>query len=249
MIYAYASGAKVPTFEPFLLRLEADPRVDTHVVASSHVPMFTAPNETFEILANVRTGRKRVLPFDTRALGAAPSRRAHREPFLGVVRLADRPVRDSYYSGLSDELDMNLAMGGIGWHYDTGLQLLRLVLSGTFDRFPELQVIDGHWGEVVLFYLERIDILSSSAQKLKKPVVNYFRSNVYITPSGIFSQRYLRWAIDVVGVNRILFSTDYPYVYQDENWARAFLYGSPLTADDRNKIAHGNWDRLCERQS
>ena len=59
--YVYASGIKVPMFEPFLRRLEADPRVDTHVVTSSHVPMLTAPNEVFEILANVRmtpTGRR-----------------------------------------------------------------------------------------------------------------------------------------------------------------------------------------------
>ena len=172
-----------------------------------------------------------------------------RVPLYLHPQIPDRPVRDSYYSGLSDELDLNLAMGGIGWHYDTGLQLLRLILSGTFDRFPDLQVIAGHWGEVVLFYLERIDILSSSAKKLKRPVADYFRSNVYVTPSGIFSQRYLRWAVDVVGVDRILFSTDYPYVYQDENWARAFLDGSPLSAEDRNKIAHGNWERLCERRS
>ncbi len=174
---------------------------------------------------------------------------ALRVPLYLHPQIPDRPVRDSYYSGLGDKLDLNLAMGGIGWHYDTGLQLLRLILSGTFDRFPDLQIIAGHWGEVVLFYLERIDILSSAAKKLKRPVADYFRSNFYVTPSGIFSQRYLRWAIDVVGVDRILFSTDYPYVFQDKNWARAFLDESPLSAEDRNKIAHGNWDRLRERRS
>ena len=174
---------------------------------------------------------------------------ALRVPLYLHPQIPDRPVRDSYYSGLGDKLDLNLAMGGIGWHYDTGLQLLRLILSGTFDRFPDLQIIAGHWGEVILFYLERIDILSSAVKKLKRPVADYFRSNVYVTPSGIFSQRYLRWAIDVVGVDRILFSTDYPYVFQDKNWARAFLDGSPLSAEDQNKIAHGNWDRLRERRS
>ena len=174
---------------------------------------------------------------------------ALRVPLYLHPQIPDRPVRDSYYSGLGDELDLNLAMGGIGWHYGTGLQLLRLILSGTFDRFPDLQIIAGHWGEVVLFYLERIDILSSSAKKLKRPVADYFRSNVYVTPSGIFSQRYLRWAIEVVGIDRILFSTDYPYVYQDKNWARTFLDESGLSVEDRTKIAHGNWDRLRERRS
>ena len=55
--YVYGSGTKVPTFEPFLQQLDADPRVDTHIVASSHVLTLTAPNETFDILANVRTGK------------------------------------------------------------------------------------------------------------------------------------------------------------------------------------------------
>ena len=173
---------------------------------------------------------------------------ALRVPLYLHPQIPDRPVRESYYSGLGDELNLNLAMGGIGWHYDTGLQLLRLILSGTFDRFPDLQIIAGHWGEVVLFYLERIDILSSRAKKLERPVADYFRSNVYVTPSGIFSQRYLRWAIDVVGIDRILFSTDYPYVFQDKNWARAFLEESPLSAEHRSKIAHDNWDRLCKRR-
>lgn len=163
-------------------------------------------------------------------------------------QIPDRPVRDSAYSGLGDKLDLNLAMGGIGWHYETGLQLLRLVLSGVFDRFPELQVITGHWGEVILFYLERAELLAPVA-KLQRPLIDYFRRNVSVTPSGIFSQRYLRWAVEVLGVERILFSTDYPYVYAPDGGARAFLEQADLSPDDRAKIAHGNWDRLCARKA
>ena len=159
-------------------------------------------------------------------------------------QMPDRPVRHSYYSGLGDAVDLNVAMGGVGWHYETGVQLLRLVLSGIFDRFPDLQVITGHWGEVVLFYLERIALLSPVA-KLQRPVIDYFRRNVSVTPSGIFSQRYLRWAIEVLGVDRILFSTDYPYVHAPDGGARAFLDQADLSPEDRAKIAHGNWDRLC----
>ena len=163
-------------------------------------------------------------------------------------QIPDRPVRGSYYSDLDDGLDLSLAMGGIGWHYDAGIQLLRLILAGTFDRFPDLQVIAGHWGEVMPFYLERIDILSPLAKKLERPVADYFRSNIYLTPSGIFSQRYLRWAVEVVGVDRILFSTDYPYVFGSKGWARAFLDASDLSIGDRNKIANGNWERLLARR-
>ena len=61
------------------------------------------------------------------------------------------PVRDSYYSGLGDGLDLNFAIGGIGWQYGTGLQLLRLILSGTFDRFPRFLDHRRPLGEVALF--------------------------------------------------------------------------------------------------
>ena len=162
-------------------------------------------------------------------------------------QMPDRPVRSSYYSGLGDEVDFVLAMGGVGWHYETGVQLLRLVLSGVFDRLPDLQIITGHWGELVLFYLERITVLSPVA-KLERPIIDYFRRNVSVTPSGIFSQRYLHWALETLGVDRILFSTDYPYVYAPDGGARAFLEQSILSSENKSKIAHGNWDRLCARR-
>lgn len=172
-----------------------------------------------------------------------------RVPLYLHPQIPDQPVRDSCYSGLGDEIDLTLAMGGIGWHYETGVQLLRMILSGVFDRFPDLQVIIGHWGEVVLFYLERINVLSKVAKTLQRPVADYFRTNVYVTPGGILSQRYLRWAIETVGVDRILFATDFPYVYQGDGAARAFLEKAELSGEDRDRIAHGNWERLCAQRS
>lgn len=155
-------------------------------------------------------------------------------------------VRTAYYNGFNDSVDATFATHGIGWHYDTGVQLLRLILSGVFDRFPDLQMIVGHWGEVVLFYLERIDHMGAAA-KLERSISDYVRSNVFVTPSGIFSQRYLRWAIEVVGVERILFSTDYPFLFAPQGGSRRFLEMSDLSDSDREKIASGNWERLCAR--
>ncbi len=60
------------------------------------------------------------------------------------------PVRQAYNSGFGDQLDAMLADSDFGWHYETGIQLLRPMLSGTFDRYPDLQVVVGHC-EVVLF--------------------------------------------------------------------------------------------------
>lgn len=154
------------------------------------------------------------------------------------------PVREAYYGGFNDTIDAGFATYGIGWHYDVGVALLRLILGGVFDRFPTLEVIVGHWGEVVLFYLDRIDNLAA-AGNLERPISDYFSTNVLVTPSGIFSQRYLRWALEVVGVDRILFSTDYPYRFAPHGGARRFLQEADLTDVEREKIASGNWERLC----
>ncbi|MCV7180203.1 amidohydrolase family protein [Mycolicibacterium sphagni] len=155
-------------------------------------------------------------------------------------------VRAAYYSGFGDAVDSAFARFGVGWHYDTGVQMLRLILAGVFDRFPDLQVILGHWGEMVLFYLDRIDNLSAAA-KLDRPVSDYFRTNVHVTPGGVFSARYLRWALEVVGVERVMFATDYPYRYVADAGARRFLQEADLSDDDKISIASGNWDRLCAK--
>lgn len=153
-------------------------------------------------------------------------------------------VRAAYYSGLGDSVDAALATHGLGWHYDAGLQLLRLIFSGVFDRFPRLQVILGHWGEVMLFYLDRIDRMTGIAN-LARPVSEYVRSNVFVTPGGVFSQRYLRWALDVVGPDRIMFASDYPYVLVPDGGARRFLDEAEVSEADRDRMASGNWDALC----
>lgn len=159
-----------------------------------------------------------------------------------------RAVKDAYYSDLGDaEAEWMFAAGAIGWHYETGMQLLRLVYGRVFDRHPELQVIVGHWGEVVLFYAERIQMLDRSMRpQLDRPLSEYLRKNVFYTPSGMFSQRYLAWTLDLVGVDRIMFSTDYPYIpTTGAGAARSFLDQSDLLSEaDRHKIAHGNWERL-----
>jgi uncharacterized protein len=153
------------------------------------------------------------------------------------------PVYEAYYAGLGDAVSGMLATGAIGWHYDAGLTLLRMIVSGLFDRFPELQVILGHWGEVVPFYLDRISVLDRVA-RLQRPIEEYFRSNVHVTPGGISSHRYLRWCLEVVGADRIMYASDFPFNREQGGSARAFLEAAPLSDHDRQQIASGNWERL-----
>ena len=167
----------------------------------------------------------------------------HRAPLYFHPQAPVPAVRGAIYGGFGEPLDTAFAAFGLGWHYETGVQILRLILAGVFDRFPELQLVTGHWGEVVLFYLDRIDGLGRFAE-LQRPVSDYFRTNISITPSGVWSQRYLRWAKEVVGVERILFSTDYPYRFDADGGARRFLEEADLTQDERAAIAHGHWERM-----
>lgn len=167
----------------------------------------------------------------------------HRAPvYLHPSRPA-AAVDTTYYRGLGDSVDGILGTGASGWHYQTGIALLRLILAGVFDRFPNLRIILGHWGEMVLFYLDRIAVLDRFAG-LQRPLIDYFHTNVYVTPGGIASHRYLRWAIEVVGVDRVMHASDYPFNSPQDFAARDFVTTAPLERDDQKKIAYRNWDNV-----
>ena len=155
-----------------------------------------------------------------------------------------RTICEGYYSGFGPQTDSVFASFGLGWYYETGVQLLRMIFSGVFDRYPQLQVIVGHWGEVVLFFLEQTAKMESMGLQLERPLADYFRQNVWITGSGLLSQRYLRWTMEVVGVERIMYSTDYPFMDTSGGKARSFLEHLPLTEIEKASIAATNWKRL-----
>ncbi|MEU8350125.1 amidohydrolase family protein [Streptomyces sp. NPDC048845] len=163
-------------------------------------------------------------------------------------------VMDAYYSGLPGGVGAGLATAGLGWYYDLGVQYLRMIFSGVFDRRPGLQVIAGHWGEVVLFYLDHTGILAHGA-KLERPLADYFRQNFWITGSGTVSERYLRWTAEVVGTERMMYATDYPYTFGTRpggfpfldtsgGVARSFLEQAPFTEAEKAAVGSGNWERL-----
>jgi predicted TIM-barrel fold metal-dependent hydrolase len=164
-------------------------------------------------------------------------------PLFLHPQIPQRAVRDVYYSGFGDQVDTAFATFALGWHYEAGIQFVRLLLSGVFDEQPDLQIILGHWGEVVLFFLERLSVLTRVA-KLRRPVVEYVRENLYVTPSGMWSQAYLQRTLEIVGPERILFSTDYPYQYRPGGQGRSFLEEAALPVEQKEMFAHANWERL-----
>jgi uncharacterized protein len=158
--------------------------------------------------------------------------------------LPPQPVIKAYYTGnFAPEVTGMLAMAGWGWHIETAVHVLRIILSGAFDRYPDLQVIIGHLGEGLSSMMSRIDhTMPEQVTKLKRPVGAYLRENLHYTFSGF---NYIAPFLDLmlnVGVERIMFSADYPYASMAE--ARTFLEQLPVSPADKERIAHGNAERL-----
>lgn len=153
------------------------------------------------------------------------------------------PVQRAYYAGLGDRVSARLSLYGWGWHQEAGVQLVRLLLSGALDRFPRLQVIAGHWGEMVPFFLARLDqTLPPAVTGLDRTLTETCRQQVYVTPSGMFDQPHLAFCRAVLGADRILHSVDHPFL--SNRGARAFLEEADLSQAERAQIAYQNAEVL-----
>jgi hypothetical protein len=137
-----------------------------------------------------------------------------------------------------------MALAAWGWHAETAVHTLRLVLSGALDRHPKLKIVIGHMGEALPFMLDRIDETTAAEAKarLQRSVRQTILDQVWITTSGFFTLVPFMAALMTFGVDRILFSVDYPFASNAR--ARAFLDALPVSPADRVKIAHGNADGL-----
>jgi predicted TIM-barrel fold metal-dependent hydrolase len=153
-----------------------------------------------------------------------------------------QPVIDASYSGFDPTVTEMFAGAGWGWHIETAIHVIRIILGGAFDRYPNLQLIVGHMGETLPFMLQRLDVMPISITKLARPISSYLRDNVHYTFSGFnFTPTFLDLLLQV-GVDRILFSADYPFASMAE--ARGFLEKLPVSVADRERIAQSNAERL-----
>jgi uncharacterized protein len=154
-------------------------------------------------------------------------------------------VSQKYYTGnFSQQVAMALQIAAWGWHIETAVHVIRIVAGRVFDEYPKLQLVIGHLGEGLPFMIQRLDqTLSRETTGLERPSFSsYLRENVHYTFSGFnFLSTFLDLLLEV-GVDRIMFSADYPYAPMKE--ARDFLDRIPVTPADRKKIAHGNAEKL-----
>ena len=151
-------------------------------------------------------------------------------------------VRDAYYSDLPPRIAQALATSGWGWHVDTGLHALRLIAAGVLDEYPGLQIILGHMGEALPFFLDRSSRNLRAQANLERALEEYVANNFHFTTSGMFSYPPLACLLSVVGADRVMFSVDYPYSRNEDG--RDFLLRAPISPIDRDKLAFRNAERL-----
>ena len=179
------------------------------------------------------------------------------EPLLAKAEELDVPIylhpgeppqaiTDLCYSkGLSPTVVSSFKRFGYGWHVDPGVHMLNLIITGVFDRHPNLQIIMGHWGELLPYYIDRFDTAMPAAfLGIEHEVSYYLQNNMYVTPSGIWTPECLEFCVKRLGVERILFSIDYPFA--NPKGQEKILEHPMLSQEERELIAHGNAERLLK---
>ncbi len=134
-----------------------------------------------------------------------------------------------------------------GFQAETGLHAVRLIVGGIFDRFPKLKVILGHMGEGVPYWLTRIDQMHAAFQaperpKLERKPSDYFLRNFAITTSGMNTPAAVRYCLEVLGSERIMFAIDYPFC--DTAEAVAAMDAIEMSEADKANIYHRTAERI-----
>jgi len=154
-------------------------------------------------------------------------------------------VVEAYYKDYLGDYPV-IASAGWGFTVETATQGLRMVLSGVFDKYPKLQIILGHLGEGLPFYLWRITHTLQRRENRAdaKTFRDVFCAHFYVTTSGFFSDPALQCCITELGIDRVMFSIDYPFVPNPPGteWIEALS----LNATDKEKILSGNAKRLLK---
>ena len=145
-------------------------------------------------------------------------------------------------------------MGALwGFGADTSLHAVRMIMGGVFDAFPTLQIVLGHLGEALPFWLARLDnryanivrrggLEPLGMKALARLPSEYFRDNFHITTSGMMTEAPLRFCLDMLGDARTMFAVDYPYEQTAE--AIPFFANADLDPKTRAKLSHENAERL-----
>ena len=143
----------------------------------------------------------------------------------------------------------SLAGPSLGFSAETALHVMLLIYSGVFDQYPGLNIILGHLGEGLPFWLPRLDLgwLEPRLSEEKRPKCSkrpseYIKSNFMVTTSGMFFQPAFLCTYLALGADRMAFAVDHPYA--ENKSACDFMEEVPICEKDKEKICYLNGERL-----
>ena len=151
-------------------------------------------------------------------------------------------VMDAYYKDYAKDFPM-VVRAAWGFTVETATHAIRLLLSGLFDAYPRLKIVLGHLGETLPFLMWRIDqALARPGAKTKLSFRDVFCEHFYITTSGNFSNPALLCCVQELGIDRILFAIDWPFV--PNKLGTDWIPHIPLCEEDKVKLLSGNAKKL-----
>lgn len=182
---------------------------------------------------------------------------SHFDPILSAFEELDVPlflhpgippkaVMDTYFTmPQAPTTSAILATFGWGWHNEVAIHILRLAISGTFERHRKLKVVIGHQGEMLPPMLQRFDqAFDYRKLGLQRTIGETLREQVWLCISGIFSIPATLNAVQTWGVDRILFGNDYPFVQAQGVGAFVRTLGEVIAPSDLRKICQTNAENL-----
>jgi len=148
---------------------------------------------------------------------------------------------------------LSFASAGFGFAVDVMKDAIRLIISGLFDRYPNLTMILGHMGEFFPFCMDRMDNRFGVGHetgmdpmlKNEKTFTEYFKNkNIMMTTSGIFNPEIVLLTIKEIGIDNIMLGTDYPY--EDFKESVDFIKSLPISNEDKDKILYKNAEKFIK---
>jgi len=165
---------------------------------------------------------------------------------LGVpVYIHPSPIKPAVVEAYFHGHGAPLQTSPLGFGFETLTHTFRLITSGVFDKYPALKIIVGHLGETAPYTLWRTDHnVAHAGLKMPKSFADYYKTHFWLTTSGAFSNSALTCAIAEMGIERIMFSVDWPYI--DAAQGTKWLKQAPVSEKDRALIAEGNARKLLK---
>jgi 2,3-dihydroxybenzoate decarboxylase len=148
-------------------------------------------------------------------------------------------------------LEAGLDGAVFGFGAETALHMMRIITSGVFDRFPRLQMVLGHMGEALPYWMFRLDYMHEAQVRakryeclkpLKKKISGYLRENIYVTNSGVAWEPAILFARQVLGNDRVMYAMDYPYQYEPQEVTA--MDALPLSQEELHQFYQGNAERV-----